>query len=127
MAQAQSIDDIRRSRDTALTALNTSIEVLSDRIAQTTTTGPLLTQLTTRFDDLMAERNAILAAATDTVLQLPEVAAAAATLISLANQMNTVAQNLPTATNVINILAESTSVLSSAQHFANTLATAQQS
>jgi uncharacterized protein YoxC len=124
---AQGIDDIRRSRDTALEALNTSIEVLSNQIARTTTTGPLLIQLTTRFDDLMAERNAILAAATDAVLQLPEVVAAAAALISLADQMNAVAQNLPRVTNVINVLAGSTSVLSSAQHFANTLATAQQS
>jgi hypothetical protein len=124
---AQSIDDIRNSRDTALAALETSIDVLGNQIAQTTTTGPLLTQLTTRFNDLMAERNAILAAATDAVLQSPEVAAAAATLNGLANQMNTIAQNLPTATNVVNVLAGSTTVLSSAQHFANTLATAQQS
>jgi hypothetical protein len=124
---AQGIDDIRRSRDTALAALDTTIEVLGKLIAQTTTTGPLLTQLTTRFDDLMTERNAILAAATDAVLHLPAVVAAAATLVSLANQMNTVAQNLPTATNVINVLTGGTSVLSSAQHFANTLATAQQS
>jgi shikimate kinase len=124
---AQGIDDIRRSRDTALAALDTSIEVLANQIARITTKGPLLTQLTTRFDNLMSERNAIFAAATDAVLQLPEVVAAAAVLINLANQMNTVAQNLPTATNVINVLAGSTSVLSSAQHFANTLATAQQS
>lgn len=121
---AQSIDDIRTSLNTALAALDTSIDVLSNQITQTPN-GPLFKQLMARHDDLVDERNAILAAATEAVLELPQVVAAAATLNALANQMNAVAQNLPNVTNVINALAGSTSVLSSAQHFANTLATAQ--
>jgi hypothetical protein len=123
---AQSIDDVRTSLNTALAALDTAIDILSNRITQTPN-GPLFKQLMTRHDDLVDERNAVLAAATETVLHLPEVVAAAVTLSALANQMNTVAQNLPAATNVVNVLAGSTTVLSSAQHFANTLATAQQS
>jgi len=123
---AQGIDDIRKSLNTALAALDTSIDVLSNQISQTPN-GPLFKQLMARHDDLVDERNAVLAAATDAVLQLPQVVGAAATLNALANQMNAVAQNLPKATNVINVLAGGTSVLSSAQHFANTLATAQQS
>jgi hypothetical protein len=123
---ALGIDDIRKSLNTALAALDTSIDVLSNQISQTPN-GALFKQLMARHDDLVDERNALLAAATDTVLQLPQVVAVAATLNALANQMNTVAQNLPTATNVINVLTGGTSVLSSAQHFPNTLATAQQS
>jgi len=120
---AQSIDDIRNSRDTALAALDTSISVVGYKIAQTTTTGPYLDQLTTRYHDLMTQRNAILAAATAAVLQLQQVIDAVATLNSLANQMNAVAQALPTATNV---LTGSASVLALGQQFADTLATARQ-
>ena len=71
----------------------------------------------------MSERNSILAAATEAVLQLPEVVAAADTLNSLANKMKTAAQALPRATN---ILTRSTSVLALGQQFADTLATARQ-
>jgi hypothetical protein len=116
---AQSIDDIRNSRDAALAALDASISAVGNQIAQTTTMGPYLAQLTTRYHDLMTQRNAILVATTDSVLSLPSVIAAAATLTGLANQMKTVAQALPTATNV---LTGSASVLSSAQQFADTLA-----
>jgi hypothetical protein len=123
MKMAQSIDDIRNIRDTALAAFDSSIEVLGSKIAQTTTTGPFLDQLTARFDDLMSERNSILAAATEAVLQLPEVVAAADTLNSLANKMKTAAQALPRATN---ILTRSSSVLALGQQFADTLATARQ-
>jgi hypothetical protein len=73
------------------------------------------------------EKNALLAAATAAVLALPQVVAAAATLNTLAKQMNTAAQKLPAATKVVDVLAGSTTVLSSAQRFGNTLATAQQS
>jgi hypothetical protein len=121
MAQSLSIDDIRNSRDAALAALDGSISVVGNQIAQTTTTGPYLDQLTTRYHDLMTQRNAIFAAATESVLSLPSVIAAAATLNSLANQMKTVAQALPAATN---ILTGSASVLSLGQQFADTLATA---
>jgi hypothetical protein len=121
---AQSIANIRASRDTALAALDTSISVLGNQIAQTTTTGPYLDQLTTRYHELMTQRNAIFAAATDAVLRLPSVIAAAATLNSLASQMKTAAQALPAATNV---LTGSASVLSLGHQFADTLATARQS
>jgi hypothetical protein len=123
---AQSIDDIGNSLNTALKALDTAIDAVSDRISQTPN-GPVFKQLMARHDDLVDEKNALLAAATAAVLALPQVVAAAATLNALANQMNTVAQILPAATNVVNLLAGSTTVLSSAQNFANTLATAQQS
>jgi hypothetical protein len=123
---AQSIDDIGNSLNTALKALDTAIDAVSDRISQTPN-GPAFKQLMARHDDLVDEKNALLAAATAAVLALPQVVAAAATLNALANQMNTVAQILPAATNVVNLLAGSTTVLSSAQNFANTLATAQQS
>jgi len=119
---AQSIDDVRNSRDVALAALDASISVVGSQIAQTTTTGPLLDQLTTRYHELMTQRNAILAAATTAVLNLPSVIAAAAELNILANQMKTVARALPTATSV---LTGSASVLSLGQQFADTLATAQ--
>jgi hypothetical protein len=121
MAQSQSIDDIRNSRDAALAALDGSISTVGNQIAQITTTGPYLDQLTNRYHDLMTQRNAIFAAATDAVLSLPSVIAAAATLNSLASQMTTVAHALPAATNV---LTGSASVLSLGQQFADTLATA---
>lgn len=122
MAQSPSIDYIRASRDAALAALDTSISTIGNQIAQTTTPGPYLNQLTKRYQDLMNERAAIFAAATEAVLALPSVMAAAATLNKLSGQLNTAAQALPAATNV---LTGSASVLSLAQQFADTLATAQ--
>jgi hypothetical protein len=123
---AQSIDDIGSSVNTALAALDTAIDALSDQITQTPD-GPVFKQLMARHDDLVDEKNALLAAATAAVLALPQVVAAAATLNTLAKQMNTAAQKLPAATKVVDVLAGSTTVLSSAQRFGNTLATAQQS
>jgi hypothetical protein len=121
---AQSIDDIGSSVKMALAALDTAIDAVSDQISRTPN-GPVFKQLMARHDDLVDEKNSILAAATAAVLALPQVVAAATTLNALANQMKTVAQILPAATNVVNLLAGSTTVLSSAQNFANTLATAQ--
>ena len=69
---AQSIDDIRNSRDAALAALDTSISAVGNQIAQTTTHGPIFGSADKAISRLYDERNAILAAATEAVLQLTE-------------------------------------------------------
>jgi len=122
MVQQLTIDDIRNSRDTALDALGVSVTTIGDEIAQTTTTGPYLDQLTRRNTDLMNERAAIRAAATDAVLALSSVIAAAGTLNTLSTQMKTAAQALPAATNVLTGTAP---ILSFGQQFTNEIASAQ--
>jgi hypothetical protein len=67
------------------------------------------------------QSDAIETAATDAVLALPEVIAAAATLNLLAAQMKTTAQQLPRATHV---LATTATVLALCQQFSGTLANA---
>jgi hypothetical protein len=122
MAQAPTIDSIRASRDIALSALNDAFNTVGREVARTTQPGPYLDRLTNRYDALGDEREAILAAATDAALALPDVVAAAATLASLASQMNTTAAALPMATDV---LTKSATVLSLGQQFVDTIATAQ--
>lgn len=122
MAQAPAIDSIRTSRDTALSALNDAFNTIGREVARTTKLGPYLDRLTDRYDALGDEREAILTAATDAALGLPEVVAAAAILADLASQMNTTAAELPKATD---LLIKSATVLSLGQQFVDTIATAQ--
>jgi hypothetical protein len=116
------IDDIRNSRDTALDALGIAVTSVGDQIAQTIKTGPYLDQLTKRYQDLMNERSAIRAAATDAVLALPSVIGAAAKLNSLSSKMKTIAQALPNATDV---LTRATTVLSLGQQVSDFITKAQ--
>jgi hypothetical protein len=116
------IDDIRNARDTALDALSDAVTTIGNQIAQTTKTGPFLDQLTKRFQDLMNERAAIRAAATDAVLALPFVIAAAAQLKELSTDMKTTAKELPAATKV---LTKTAAVLSLGQQFSDIVANAQ--
>jgi hypothetical protein len=122
MAQPPTMDNIRSSRDTALGALEDALNSLGDAIAQTTQTGPYLSQLTKRYQDLMNEAATIRAAATDAVLALPGVIAAAAMLNTLSARMKTAAQALPNATNVV---TGATAVLSLGQQFTDLIANAQ--
>lgn len=122
MAQPPTMDDIRSSRDTALGALEDALNSVGDAIAQTTQTGPYLSQLTKRYQDLMNEAATIRAAATDAVLALPSVIAAAAMLNTLSARMKTTAQALPNATNVV---TSATAVLSLGQQFTDLIANAQ--
>ena len=116
------IDEIRSSRDAALDALDTSIISIGDRIAVTTTVGPFLDQLTKRHQDLVREHDAISRAATDAVLALPTVIAAAAALRTLSASMQMTAQDLPNATKVLTTTAK---ILSLGQQFVDLIATAQ--
>jgi hypothetical protein len=122
MRPQSTIDDIRKSRDTALKALGVSVTSVGDQIALTTQTGPYLDQLTKRYQDLMNERSAIREAATDAVLALPSVIRAAATLDSLSSKMKAIAQALPAATDV---LSSATAVLSLGQQFSDVITNAQ--
>jgi hypothetical protein len=90
MNQPATIDDIRRSRDAALDALDSVLDEIDDEIAQTTKTGAYLNQLTKRKQDLSNGYAAISTAATEAILALPNVIAAAATLNTLSAQMKTI-------------------------------------
>jgi len=68
MNQTATIDDIRRSRDAALDALDDVIDEIDNEIAQTTKTGPYLAQLTKRYQDLRNEYAHISITATFAVL-----------------------------------------------------------
>jgi hypothetical protein len=119
MNQPSTIDQIRNARDTALAVLKSSIDVVAKKIELAT--DPDEAALNQRLDDLMNQRDAIETAATDAVLALPEVIAAAATLTTLAAQMTTIAQQLPTATHVLTTTA---TVLLLGQQFSQTVANA---
>jgi hypothetical protein len=122
MPPAATVDDIRSHRDTALEALGIALVKVGDQIAQTTASGPTLDQLTRRNQDLMDQRAAIRAAATDEVLALPAVIAAATALGALSAEMKTVAQALPAAAS---LLTGAATVLSLGQQFADLIAKAQ--
>ena len=116
MNQPSIIDQIRNARDTALAALKSSIDAVATQLELAT--SPDGAALNQRLDDLMNQRDAIETAATDAVLALPEVIAAAAALNALAAQMNTTARQLPAATNVLTTTA---TVLALGQQFSGTL------
>ncbi len=116
MNQPSIIDQIRNARDTALAALKSSIEAVAAQLELAT--SPDEAALNQRLDELMNQRDAIETAATDTVLALPEVIAAAAALNGLAAQMNTTAQQLPAATNLLTTTA---TVLALGQQFSGML------
>ena len=122
MTDDAAIEDIRNNRDTALDALEVAISRVGREIAHTTTTGPYMDQITKRYRDLMSEASAIEAAATDAVLALPSIMAAAGKLSSLATRMDTVAKKLPSATNV---LGQTATILSLGQQIADLIANAQ--
>ena len=117
MNQPSIIDQIRNARDTALAALKSSFDAVAKKIELATDLDEAA--LNQRLDDLMNQRDAIETAATDAVLALPEVIAAAATLNSLAARMKTTARQLPTAANV---LATTATVLALGQQFSGALA-----
>jgi hypothetical protein len=119
MNQSCIIGQIPNARDTALAALESSIDAVSKKIE--VATGAAGAALNQRLDDLMNQRDAIETAATDAVLALPKVIAAAATLKSLAAQMKTTAQQLPAATHV---LTTTETVLSLGKQFSGTVANA---
>jgi voltage-gated potassium channel Kch len=123
MARAPTIDSIRASRDTALSALGVAFDAVGQEIARTTQTGAFLDRLTDRHDALRDERAAVRDAAVEAVLALPEVVTAANTLAGLSDKMQAVAAVLPTATDILNKTA---TVLSLAQQFVDLVATAQQ-
>jgi uncharacterized protein involved in exopolysaccharide biosynthesis len=116
MNQPSIIDQIRNDRDTALAALKFSIDAVATQLELAT--SPDEAALNQRLDDLMTQRDAIETAATDAVLALPEVIAAAAALNALAAQMNTTARQLPAATSVLTTTA---TVLALGQQFSGTL------
>ncbi len=120
MNQGSIIDQIRNARDTALAALESSIDAVARKIE--VDIGPDDAALNRRLDDLMNQRDAIETAATDAVLALPEVIAAAATLNTLSAQMNKTARQLPAATNVLTTTA---TVLFLGQQFSQAVANAQ--
>jgi methyl-accepting chemotaxis protein len=121
MNQLSTIEGIRSARNAALAALDAVLDEIDDEIAQTTKTGPYLDQLTKRKQDLNNEYAAISMAATEAVLALPEVIAAAATLNTLSAQMKATAQQLVAATNVLNKTA---AVLALGQQFSDVIANA---
>jgi hypothetical protein len=118
MNQTSTIDQIRQARDTALAALGSAIETVGRKIELAT--GPD-DELETQLDALMQQREAIETAATDTVLALPQVMAAAAALNALSVQMETSAQELPVATNA---LTKTAAVLALSQQFSQVVADA---
>ena len=119
MNQESIIDQIRNARDAALAALKSSIDAVAEKIELAT--GPDEAALNQRLDDLMNQCDAIETAATDAVLALRGVIAAAATLDTLASQMETTAQQLPAATHVLTTTA---TVLALGQQFAQAVANA---
>jgi hypothetical protein len=86
MSQLATFDDIRRSRDAALDALDDVMDEIDNEIAQTTRRGAYLAQLTKRYQDLKSEYAAISMAATFAALAQPEVVAAANTLNTLSTR-----------------------------------------
>jgi hypothetical protein len=116
MNQPSIIDQIRNARDTALAALKSSIDAVATQLELAT--SPDEAALDQRLDELMNQRATIETAATDAVLALPEVIAAAAALNALAAQMNTTARQLPAATNVLTTTA---TVLALGQQFSGML------
>jgi hypothetical protein len=118
MSQPSTIDQLRSARDTALAALKSSIDASAKEIE--VATDPDEAALNQRLDNLVNQSDAIETAATDAVLALPEVIAAAATLNALSAQMKT-AQQLPTAAN---LLATTATVSALGQQFSGTLANA---
>ena len=118
MNQTFTIDQIRQARDTALAALESAIETVGRKIELATGSDD---ELETQLDALMQQREAIETAATDTVLALPQVMAAAAALNALSVQMETSAQELPVATNA---LTKTAAVLALSQQFSQVVADA---
>jgi hypothetical protein len=97
------VDAIRQARDLVLAVVEQSISVVENQIAATTQRGPMLQRLADRDDALINEAAAIRAAATDTVLALPE-------------------KNLPNTTKTLTTTVEA---LSLGQKFVDTIVTAQ--
>ena len=120
MAQSSTIDQIRQARDNALAALKSAIKAVSRKIERTTDSDD---ELEAQLEALMDQREAIEAAATDAVLALPQVIAAAAKLNALSAEMKATAQELPIATNA---LTKTAAVLALGQQFSEVLASGTQ-
>jgi hypothetical protein len=116
------LDRIRASRDAALSSLGESVEAVSNNIATTTETGTVLDRLIERRQDLSNKREAIRTAATDAVLEMPTVLAAAQTLNRLATGMQAEAAALP---NAANFLASTARILTLGQNFLEIIASGQ--
>ena len=119
MGQSSIINQIRNSRDTALAALDSSVTAVRRQIEQTTVPDP---ELSGQMQKLTKQRAAIRAAATDAVLALPDVIAAAASLNTLSRKMQAAAQALPDATKVLTAAA---TILALGQQFSDKLTNAQ--
>jgi hypothetical protein len=118
------IDDIRNARDTALVALDSVLDDIEDEISQTTKKDAHLAELTKQKEALQAKYKAVSDAATEAVLALPEVIAAASTLKKVSTDMDAKAKQLPgTTTN----LDKAAAVLSLGQQFRDVIANARKS
>ena len=118
MANQSDIDTIRANRDAALAALDAAYNAVGAELEQTTAPGPKQDALNARYDALDAQRAAIVTAATDQVLGLPSVVAAAGQLAMLSAEMTTEAKKLTGATDVLKATA---SVLALGQKFSEML------
>jgi hypothetical protein len=116
------IASIIASRDAALAAIDAASNSVANELAGAVTPGSYRNLLIQRQQDLTDEGNLITNAATNAILALPSVIAAAAQLNALSTRMTATAAALPAATSKLN---GATAVLSFGQQFANVIATAQ--
>lgn len=113
---------LRRSRDDSLAALQVAIDRVEHEIAITDLVGPFLKRLADRDDALVNEAAAVREATTDAVLALPEVMQAAVKLANVSQQMQKVAEKLPT---VKDVLTNTATALSLSQQFVDLIVNAQ--
>jgi hypothetical protein len=118
MADELTSKTIRANRDAAMAALNAAYNAVGDALAQDIKGGPSQDDLSARWEALNAERAAIMKAATDEVLELPSVIAAAGELGTVSAAMTAEAAKLKGATNV---LKTADSVLALGQQFTGLL------
>ena len=121
MKPTANIDDVRRSRDAALDALDDVMDAIDAKIAEITEQGTYLKQLRKRYEDLQSEYDNINRAAISAVLTLPDVTDAITTLRELAVEMKQTAQEL---TEASKLLDKGTTLLSLGQRFSDVIAKA---
>jgi hypothetical protein len=118
------IDDIGNARDTPLVALDSVLDDIEDEISQTTKKDAHLAELTKQKEALQAKYKAVSDAATEAVLALPEVIAAASTLKKLSTDIDAKARQLPSTTTNLDKAA---AILSLGQQFRDVIANARKS
>lgn len=116
------IKTLRANRDKVLRSLEACMNRLNAEMAQITTTTPYFLSLIKRHNDLMNQYSAALRDATDEILAINGVVAAASELGQIAQEMETVAGRLPQATKGLSIATE---VLTLGQKFTDLLANLQ--